>query len=72
MRDYHIAVIPGDGIGQEVCPEGLEALNAAAEITAAFRLHYDSFPWGCEYYLDHGEMMPPDGLNREERIRGQA
>lgn len=62
MRDYHVAIIPGDGIGQEVCPEGLKALNAAAEISADFRLHYESFPWGCEYYLAHGQMMAGDGL----------
>jgi tartrate dehydrogenase/decarboxylase/D-malate dehydrogenase len=62
MRDYHIAVIPGDGIGQEVCPEGLKALEAAAESTGTFRLHYESFPWGCEYYLEHGRMMADDGL----------
>jgi tartrate dehydrogenase/decarboxylase/D-malate dehydrogenase len=62
MRDYRIAVIPGDGIGQEVCPEGLRTLNAAAEITGAFRLHCDSFPWGCEHYLAHDEMMAGDAL----------
>ncbi len=62
MRDYHIAVIPGDGIGQEVCPQGLKALEAAAEATGAFRLHFESFPWGCEYYLAHGEMMAACGL----------
>ena len=62
MRDYRIAVIPGDGIGQEVCPEGLKALDAAAEVTGTFRLHYDSFPWGCEYYLQYGKMMAEDAL----------
>lgn len=62
MRDYQIAVIPGDGIAEEVCPEGLKALDAAAEITGAFRLRYEHFPWGCEHYLSHGEMMPGDGL----------
>ena len=62
MREYHIAVIPGDGIGQEVCPEGMKALDAAAEVTGAFRLHYDAFPWGCEYYLEHGKMMAEDAL----------
>ena len=64
MRDYHIAVIPGDGIGQEVCPQGLKALKAAEEVTGTFRLHFESFPWGCEYYLAHGEMMAADGLQR--------
>jgi tartrate dehydrogenase/decarboxylase/D-malate dehydrogenase len=37
-------------------------LDAAGEIAASFRLRYESFPWGCEYYLRHGEMMARDGL----------
>ncbi len=63
MRNYRIAVIPGDGIGQEVMPEGLKALHAAAEIAGGFRLECETFPWGCEHYLAHGAMMPADGLN---------
>lgn len=62
MHDYRIAVIAGDGIGQEVCPEGLKVLAVAAEITNSFRLHTESFPWGCEYYLEHGKMMADDAL----------
>lgn len=62
MRDYHIAVIPGDGIGNEVAPQGVKVLNAAAEVTGAYKLHYDYFPWGCEHYLKTGEMMAKDGL----------
>jgi tartrate dehydrogenase/decarboxylase/D-malate dehydrogenase len=62
MREYNIAVIPGDGIGQEVCPEGLKVLDSAAESTGQFRLSYDTFPWGCEYYLAHGRMMDSRGL----------
>jgi tartrate dehydrogenase/decarboxylase/D-malate dehydrogenase len=62
MRAYRIAVIPGDGIGQEVTPEGLKALNAAAEVAGGFRLAYETFPWGCERYLAHGALMPADGL----------
>ncbi len=66
MRDYHIAVIPGDGIGQEVIPEGVRVLDAVAQVTGAFRPHYDYFPWGCAYYLQHGEMMPKDALKTLE------
>ncbi|MGE5264037.1 MAG: tartrate dehydrogenase [Acidobacteriota bacterium] len=62
MHDYHIALIPGDGIGQEVAPEGVRVLDAVGELTGAYRLHYDAFPWGCEYYLAHGEMMAKDAL----------
>ncbi len=66
MKEYHIAVIPGDGIGNEVAPEGVRALDAVGELTGAFRLRYDYFPWGCEYYLRRGEMMPKDGLKTLE------
>jgi tartrate dehydrogenase/decarboxylase/D-malate dehydrogenase len=66
MRHYRIAVIPGDGIGQEVMPEGIKALAAAAEIGAAFRLEYQTFDWGCERYLAHGALMPADGLKTLE------
>ena len=62
-REYRIAVIPGDGIGNEVMPEGLRVLEAAAG-KFGFRLSWDSFPWGCEYFHEHGEMMPDDGLDR--------
>ncbi len=62
MKDYQIAVIPGDGIGQEVMPEGVKVLKAAAEVDGGFRLHFTPFSWGCDYYLAHGEMMPKDGL----------
>jgi tartrate dehydrogenase/decarboxylase/D-malate dehydrogenase len=61
MHEYHIAVIPGDGIGNEVMPEGIKALNAAAEVTGDFKLRYEHFPWGCEYYLAYGEVMPRNG-----------
>ena len=67
MRDYRIAVIPGDGIGNEVVPEAIRVLDAAGEITGAYRLRYEHFPWGCEYYLEHGAMMAERGL---ETLRG--
>ena len=66
LKEYHIAVIPGDGIGKEVTPEGVRVLDAVAQASGAFRLSYDYFPWGCEYYLEHGEMMPKDGLKTLE------
>src|SRR5215218_10748063 len=66
-RTFRIAVIPGDGIGNEVVPEGLrvlERLAAASGGTLAF--DFESFPWGCEYYLKTGRMMDEDGLARLE------
>jgi tartrate dehydrogenase/decarboxylase/D-malate dehydrogenase len=58
---FRIAVIPGDGIGQEVVPEGLRVLDRLSEQT---RFEYEHFPWGCQYYLQTGRMMDDDGLDR--------
>jgi tartrate dehydrogenase/decarboxylase/D-malate dehydrogenase len=62
MRAYHLAVIPGDGIGQEVTPQGVRVLDAVSSVTRAFEFRYEYFPWGCQYYLEHGVMMAEDGL----------
>ena len=45
----------------------MQVLEAAAGGDAGFTLHADSFPWGCQYYLDHGVMMPPDGMETLRR-----
>ena len=59
MRHYRIAVIPGDGIGREVVPEGLRVLDRAAALSeGALSLEYSFFPWGSEFYRAHGRMMP--------------
>ena len=61
MADYRIAVIPGDGIGKEVVPEGIRVLEAAgAKYDISFR--FDEFSWSCEAYAKTGRMMPEDGL----------
>ena len=62
MAKFKIAVIPGDGIGQEVIDEGVKVLNIIADNTADLSFVFDYFPWGCEYYLQHQEMMPKDGM----------
>jgi len=57
---FRIAVIPGDGIGREVMPEGLRVLNAAAD-RFDLRLEYTHLDWACcDYYARHGQMMPED------------
>jgi tartrate dehydrogenase/decarboxylase/D-malate dehydrogenase len=63
MKAYTIAVVPGDGIGKEVMPEGMRVLEA---VGAQFgvRFHFRSFDWSCETYKNTGRMMPEDGLAR--------
>jgi len=57
---FRIAVIPGDGIGREVMPEGLRVLNAAAD-RFDLRLEYTHLDWACcDYYAQHGQMLPED------------
>jgi tartrate dehydrogenase/decarboxylase/D-malate dehydrogenase len=58
---HRIAVIPGDGIGKEVVPEGIRVLEAAGK-RFGIQFQWEFFPWGCEHYLSYGEMMPADGL----------
>jgi len=62
MKDHNIAVIPGDGIGEEVAPEGVRVLDAAGELTGEYKFQYEYFPYGCKYYLKHGRMMADDAL----------
>lgn len=59
MTPHRIAVIPGDGIGKEVVPQGLLVLDAAAR-RFDIGVEYDHFDWSSEYYLEHGSMMPTD------------
>ncbi len=58
-----VSVIGGDGIGPEVAGAGVRVLEAAAERDPSLQLSFTQFPWGCEYYLEHGRMMPEDGLD---------
>ncbi|MGM0784140.1 MAG: tartrate dehydrogenase [Pseudomonadota bacterium] len=64
---HRIAVIPGDGIGKEVMPEGLHALEAAAK-RFAIDLELEHFDFAsCDYYAEHGQMLPDDWF---ERLKG--
>ncbi|MFL6647509.1 MAG: tartrate dehydrogenase [Sulfurifustaceae bacterium] len=63
MPTYEIAVIPGDGIGKEVVPEGIRVLDAAGR-KFGIQFTWEELPWSCEHYRAHGCMMPPDGLDR--------
>jgi tartrate dehydrogenase/decarboxylase/D-malate dehydrogenase len=63
MKNFKIAVIPGDGIGKEVVPEGISVLDAAGRLfDLAFSWH--PFDWSCETYVKTGRMMPENGLEQ--------
>lgn len=64
MKTYKIAVIAGDGIGPEVINEGTKVLEKVASLDGTFQFDFTHFPWGCEYYLKEGEMMPQDGIEQ--------
>lgn len=59
MKSHRIAVIAGDGIGKEVMPEGVRALDAAGR-KFGLALSFDHFDWSCDNYDKHGWWMPPD------------
>jgi tartrate dehydrogenase/decarboxylase/D-malate dehydrogenase len=63
MKTYRIAVIPGDGIGQEVVPAAISALEVVAA-QSGFAFTWQHFPWGSQHYFDHGRMMPPGALEQ--------
>ncbi len=52
-----IAVIPGDGIGQEVIPQAVEVIKAAGA-----NVELTNFDWGADRYLRDGTTVPPDGF----------
>ena len=61
MSTHRIAVVPGDGIGTEVIPAAVRALDVLAD-RFGFGLAYETFDWSCQRYLETGAMMPADGL----------
>lgn len=62
-NSHRIAVIPGDGIGNEVVPEGLRVLEAAGK-RFGLGFSFDHFDWSCERFQKTGAMMPEDGLDQ--------
>jgi tartrate dehydrogenase/decarboxylase/D-malate dehydrogenase len=64
MKTYHIAAIPGDGIGPEVIGAGLQVLRKLEELEGGFRLEVSHFNWGSDHYRRTGYMMPEDGLDQ--------
>ena len=60
-KTYRVAVIAGDGIGREVVPEGIRAMEEAAR-RYGFDFEWKEFDWSCETYAKTGRMMPEDGI----------
>ena len=63
MTAYRIAVLPGDGIGKEVVPEGIRVLESVGN-RFDIQFKWETFPWGCEFYSQTGCMMPEDGIDQ--------
>lgn len=63
MRKYEISLIPGDGIGNEVVPEGVRVLEEAGR-KFDIQFEWKEFGWSCETYIKTGRMMPEDGIEQ--------
>jgi tartrate dehydrogenase/decarboxylase / D-malate dehydrogenase len=63
MTVHRIALIPGDGVGTEVLDTAWTVLKAAASRHKS-TLEGETFPWSCNYFVQHGRMMPEDGLSQ--------
>jgi tartrate dehydrogenase/decarboxylase/D-malate dehydrogenase len=60
---YRIALVPGDGIGREVVPEGVKVLERIAD-RFGIAFTWDEFDWSCERFEKHGAMMPAGGMRQ--------
>ncbi|WFU50154.1 tartrate dehydrogenase [Sinorhizobium terangae] len=67
MKSYSIALIPGDGIGQDVTDAAWQVLSTVAR-HSGFTLTSTPFPWSCAFYKETGAMMPEDGLETLRRF----
>ncbi|WP_028279234.1 tartrate dehydrogenase [Arthrobacter sp. H5] len=65
QQRFRIAAIPADGIGQEVTAAGQKVMDAVAKLSdGAISFEWTDFPWGSDYYAEHGVMMADDGLDQ--------
>jgi len=65
VKSYKIASIPGDGIGNEVIPAGIQVLK---ELTHGFRLEFQNLDWSSRRYRETGKYIPPGGLEELKRF----
>ncbi|MDD1720415.1 MAG: 3-isopropylmalate dehydrogenase [Euryarchaeota archaeon] len=68
MKTYTIPVIPGDGVGPEIIAEGKKVLEAAGRVHG-FNIKWREYPYGAEYYLETGELIPEDIFNELSNYR---
>ena len=61
MKTYRIASIPGDGIGNEVVPAGIEVLSRVAD---GFAFEFTHFDWSSKRYVETGRYIPEGGLEK--------
>ena len=61
MKNYKIAAIPADGIGQEVISAGVNVLQALTKQMGTFNIDFEYFDWGTDRYKETGLLMPEDG-----------
>ncbi len=66
MTEFRVAVLAGDGIGPEVTESAIRVADEALRRSDA-RIEWIRFPWNSDYFLQHGRMMPPDGLDQLRR-----
>ncbi|MEO1288565.1 MAG: isocitrate/isopropylmalate family dehydrogenase [Chloroflexota bacterium] len=62
MNKYKIAALPGDGIGKEIMPLALDVMQTLQDVHGTYSITFEQYPWGCEHYLETGQVMPPDGI----------
>jgi tartrate dehydrogenase/decarboxylase / D-malate dehydrogenase len=65
VNTYKIASIPGDGIGNEVIPAGIEVLKLLED---GFRLEFEHFDWSSKRYVETGRYIPEGGLEKLKRF----
>jgi tartrate dehydrogenase/decarboxylase / D-malate dehydrogenase len=65
VKSYRIAAIPGDGIGREVIPAGIEVLD---KLQDGFRLEFEHFGWSSELYLETKAYIPEGGLEKLKKF----
>ena len=64
MNSYRVAIYPGDGIGKEVCDQAVRVLQHVQRQEGSFQLQFSWLPWGCDYYFQHGSVVPDDYLEQ--------